>query len=199
MKNGMKMVAGGAVLAGLLASCGSVGGTGDGSASLYVSDVKTEYRTADGTYVGCDNVSNTSTPSQTTVATTFTLAGSISAVNVNLKGNSNGDYDNNYNATFYPGDITNAGAQSYKATFVADSSLPNSTGFLPQSVHPQGIVVNPNTTTYVKLVTTDSPQGSFRSVVTVTSTTGQVISGTANRTIPVYSGCNVISTTTETL
>ena len=196
MTNGIKMVAGGSVLAMVLASCG-LGGTGDGSASLYVSDVRTEYRDASGAYVACDTVQNGLTSdTKTAVTTYFTLAGSISSANINLRGNNSSQFDNNYNATFYPGDLSNAGASSYKATFYADASV---SGSLPQSVRSQSIIVNPNTSIYVKTVTTNDLLGSFSSVVTVNSTTGLSGSAQAVRTIPVYSSCNIVSTTNETL
>ena len=197
MTNAIKMAAGGSVLAAILASCG-VGSTGDGSASLYVSDVRTEYRDTSGTYVACDNVSNDGSISgQTAVATYFTLAGSINSAHVNLRRNTTSQYDNNYSTTFYPGDLTNSGANSYKATFYADSVTG---GFLPQSVRAQGIVVNPNTTVYVKTVTTSgAAAGSFSSYVTVNSSTGQSAAAAAVRTIPVYSGCNIVASTNERL
>ena len=202
MNKRAKGLMGGTLLAGLLSACGSLAGTGDGSASLYVSDVRTEYRDAAGNYVACDTVADGQTTFvRTTVATYFTLAGSISSVNINLRGNTDGRYDSNFSTTFYPGDLTNAGASSYKATFVADAQ----SGFLPQSVKAgavstQGIVVNPVTTVYVKrVVPVGTALGSFASVVTLSSTSGRSASGTATRSIPVYSGCNILSTTGETL
>ncbi len=199
MKNMLKAGAGLAVLTMVLASCGSVGSAPDGSGTVQVNDLKTEFKDQAGNYVACDNVSqqNGAITQQTAVATYFTVAGSVRTVTVELKGLSSNQYDGYYSSTVTGDQLAAQGGNGYKLTFFANSS---SGAYLPESIKPQGIVVNPsNPTVYVKLVSTSNRQGSgFYSKVTVDTGTATT-SGTAIRTIPVYSGCNVLSTTGETL
>ncbi|WP_425147480.1 hypothetical protein [Deinococcus sp.] len=135
MNNALKAVLGFSALTAVLTSC--IGGTPDGSAGLAVTNLKTDYKDQSGRYVACDNALYSGTSStQTTVATYLTVAGAISSVNVNLRGNTTSQYDANYTATFFPGDLSSTGASSYKATFYADAGTG---GFLPQSLGRQSL------------------------------------------------------------
>ncbi|WP_424952177.1 hypothetical protein [Deinococcus sp.] len=202
MKNVLRAGVGLAALTMILASCGSVGVAGDGSGSVQVYDLKTEFKDQAGNYVACDNVAqqNGAITQQTAVATSFTVAGSVRTVTVELKGLTTSQYDGYYSQTVTGDQLASQGGNAYKLTFYANSS---SGAYLPQSLKSQGIVVTPNNPTiYVKTVTTSNRVGGlnsgFYSKVTVDTGTATT-SGTAIRTIPVYSGCNVVSVTGETL
>lgn len=182
-------------LAVVLASCGSSGIAPDASASLRITQIKTEYRTSSGQYVACDNVSNGSTLSQrTAVAAYFAIAGNVQSVNIGLRGNTTSEHDNNYNTTASGEQLQQIGGGDFKVTFLADSSV----GMLPSS-----IVVTPAPVMVKTVVPTGNALGSFYTEVRVntgTSTftrTSQGLSGAGN--IPVYSGCNVVGTTSEEL
>ena len=172
----------------LLAGCGS---TQVGSATLTITDLRTEYRTAGGQYVACDNVANLdgSTTQKTQVAVSFSASGNVSSVRVALHGNTTSQYDNNYVATFSGDQLNGLGGNDFKAIFDADAT---------QAVLPQSIVVNPAQRP-IKIVTpVGTSSGSFRTDVTLTNGSN---SGTAFGTtnIAVYSSCNVVSTTNEQL
>lgn len=200
---GMKAAAGLATLTLVLASCGS-GVTPDGTGSVNVYDLKTEYRTQDGTYVACDNTAlqNGSVTNVTNVAVSFSLAGSISSVDVGLRGVTTSQYDGNYNATIAAGQLADLGGNKFKTVFKANSV---NSQFLPQSVRPLGIVVNPAAVT-IKTVSALNRQmefgpGAFYASVAVQTTSGATGSGNTRflTTIPVYSSCNVLNDTGTTL
>ena len=200
---GLKAAAGLVTLTLVLASCGS-GVTPDGSGSVNVYDLKTEYRTQDGTYVACDNTSlqNGSVTNVTNVAVSFSLAGSITSVDVGLRGVTTSQYDGNYNATVTANQLADLGGNKFKTVFKANSV---NSQFLPQSLRPQGIVVNPAQVS-IKTVNAFNRQmtygpGAFFASVTVQTTTGATGSGNTRflTTIPVYSSCNVLNDTGLTL
>ena len=194
-----KRLIGLAGLAVILAACGSAGTAPDGSASLRISDVRTEYRTQGGTFVACDNtgLGGGTTTSKTAVATYFTAVGDVSSVDVGLRGVTSATYDANYNATFSRDQLASLGSNDYKVVFTAD---PAGSGFLPQ-----GITVNPvNQPVYIKTVTTGDRVGAgaaFYAAVTVHTSSGQNLNTSSRylKTVPVYTGCNVVATSTEKL
>ena len=79
--NKLMALAGAVGVAAVLASCGSAS-TPDGSASLRVTDLRTEYVDAStGEYVACDNVFGAfNSTNRTAVAVTFTTSGAPSAL-----------------------------------------------------------------------------------------------------------------------
>ncbi|MFC4453424.1 hypothetical protein [Deinococcus sonorensis] len=188
-------------LAAILASCGSSGVAPDGSASIRITNLKTEYKTGQGEYVACDNVKQLdgTYASQTAVATYFTLVGGIKDLTVQLKGSTTSAYDNNYVKTISASELAALNTNDYRLTFYADSSAPGESGFLPQ-----GIVVKP-IATKVKLVTVNQADrvGSFYTFVTVNTSTGRnVKADTSGIVIPrvgTYTTCNIQGDTTETL
>lgn len=176
----------------LLASCNSAS---TGSASVTLTGIRTEYRTAGGQYVACDNVSNNGTiTGETQVATDFRTSGDFQDVRVRLRGNSSTANDNLFVATFTRSQLESLGGTSFSAVFTADADQGQ---FLPQS-----IVVNP-TQRNIKIVeTVGASAGSFFAEITLRDSLGnsatadtRILGGGGN--IPVYSSCNVIGTTNE--
>ncbi|SEI65669.1 hypothetical protein SAMN04488058_101257 [Deinococcus reticulitermitis] len=179
--------------AGLLASCGSTYVDGG---YVEAREIRTEYRTASGQYVACDNVlqNGQQQAASNQVAVYFDAAGSISSLNVNLRGNTINDYDDNYSATFTGSQLASVGNGSYKAVFQAEPG----TGLLPQA-----ITVNPAPKTVKIVSVSGTPAGSFYAALTLsngtdTGTASTQLLGTKGN-IPVYSNCTVQSVTTETL
>ena len=209
--NKLMALVGAASVAAVLASCGNVGSAPDGSGSLIVSGIKTDLKDQNNNYVACDNITygynNPPLDTTTNVATFFTLSGSISSAQVGLRGVSGNKYDNNYNASFTGDQLQKVGGINFKASFAANSAgrFPgDESGFLPQSIKPQSIVVNPiNQNINVRLVSTNSANrlGSLYSMVTVNTTTSQTFSANSptNSQIPVYSLCTFVAPTSETL
>jgi hypothetical protein len=199
MNSALKAGAGLLGLSMILASCGS-GIAPDGSGSLRVYDLKTEFKTQDGTYVACDNVAqlNGSITSQTNVAVSFAVSGTLTSVDVGLRGVTTSQYDGNYKINIPAKDLASLGGNDFKTVFKADSVNGQ---YLPQSIRAQGIIVNPAVVT-IKIVSakerlnTYGP-GAFYAAVSANTSTGAVASGTTQflTTIPVYSSCNVLSDT----
>lgn len=179
--------------AGLLASCGGTVIT-DNGAYVSATGIKTEFRTAGGQYVACDNVlqNGQQRAGENQVAVYFNAGGNVSSLNVNLRGNTSSAYDGNYSATFGGSQLTNVGSEKYKVIFDANPA----NGLLPQA-----IIVNP-VKRPVKIVNVENRAGSFYAALTLNAD-GQ--SGTASTqllnggNIPVYSNCYVQSMTEETL
>lgn len=182
-------------LTGILASCGT---TISGDAIATINQVKTEYRlnSASGRYVACDNLitAGVSAPAKTQVGVYFDVSGTIKSVDIGLRGNTNQNFDGNYNKNVTASELSNIGGNSFKVVFDAN---PGEGGFLPQS-----IIVSPAPRT-VKVVSASNPVGGFHADLTLNTTAG---SGTATSrylaedgNIPVYSTCTVTSTTTEKL
>ena len=204
-------LAGAVGMAAVLASCGNVGTAPDGSGSLLVTSVRTDLRNQNNQSVACDNITygyiNPPSDTTTNVATFFTLSGSISSAQVGLRGVTNTTYDSNYNANFTGDQLKAIGGNNFKASFSANSVgvFPgDNSGYLPQSLKPLGIVVNPvNKTVYIRQVNTDESNrlGSFYSLVTVNTTTGQSFSASTRSLteIPVYSQCTFVNQTSEAL
>lgn len=172
-------------MTGLLASCGSTGSNQDAFVSLQ--GIRTEYRMSNGQYVACDNLLNTGS-ANTQIAVLLRAQGTINTVQVGLRGNTDSQYDGNYNATIAPGYVNG----SYRILF---NATPEG-GLLPNS-----IVVSP-TQTKVKLVTPlDAPAGSFRVDMTVNTNAGSFNISTSSLgtsgNIPVYSTCRVDQVTNE--
>jgi len=176
----------------LLAACGSAS---TGSGTIKFDNLKTEYRDAAGNYVACDNVSGgTGNPEQTAVGVYYTVSGTISSVDIGLRGNNSSAYDSNYNKNVSGADLQKIGSgNSYKTVFFADST----TGLLPQA-----IIIKPNADVAIKTVTTSGNVGSFYAKLTIN--TGSVSASTTSKSallpsIPVYSNCTVTGTTADKL
>lgn len=176
----------------LLASCNTAS---TGSASVTLTGIRTEYRTAGGQYVACDNVSNNGAiTGETQVATDFRTSGDFQNVRVRLRGNTSTANDNNFVGNFSRATLESLGGTSFSAVFTADAEQGQ---FLPQA-----IVVNPVQRNIKIVETVGASAGSFFAEVTVTDSFGntatadtRILGNTGN--IPVYTGCNVISTTNE--
>ncbi|GGM30295.1 hypothetical protein GCM10008956_02910 [Deinococcus arenae] len=124
-------------LTGLLAGCGSFGGAPDGSGNARVVGISTEYQLAGtGQFVGCDAVTNPTDITRATstqVVVTFAAAGSISTVDVALKGTSSSQYDESQ--SFNVSQLGRDASGNYQVVFDFKSA---SGDFLPAS-----IIVNP--------------------------------------------------------
>lgn len=189
--NKLMALAGVVGVAAVLASCGSAS-TPDGSASLRVTDLRTEYVDAStGEYVACDNVFGAfNSSNRTAVAVTFTTSGSVQSADIGLRGQTSTAYDGNYNSNTSSTGLTNLGNGSYKTTFYADSS----TGVLPQS-----IVVAPANVSIKRVQPNTQASGSFYAALTVYSTTGSSASTDTRlaliKNVKVYASCNYVSDT----
>ncbi|WP_135229417.1 hypothetical protein [Deinococcus fonticola] len=174
---------------GLLASCGNAS---VGDASVELTGIKTEYRTVGGTYVACDETSAGS--SKTQVGVYFTAQGTISSVDIALKGKTTSQYDSNYMTNVTGAKLASIGGNDFKVVFDADSTV----GLLPQA-----IIVNPaaRTVKIVSVLPSDNV-GSFYASLKLNTPAGSDTASTqliANGYIPVYQYCTVLSTTAETL
>lgn len=156
--------------------------------------IKTEYRTASGQYVACDETSLGATKTQ--VAVYFTAAGTISSVDIGLKGQTTSAYDANYTVTYTGSQLAQTGGNSFKAVFDADSTV----GLLPQA-----ITVTPaaRTVKIVSVSSTDWVGGGFYADLQLNTPYGSDTASTSSLgtlgNIPVYSYCAVIGTTSEEL
>jgi hypothetical protein len=198
MKSALKAGAGLLGLSMILASCGS-GIAPDGSGSVRVYDLKTEYRDIQtNAYVACDNVTQLggNTTQTTNVAVSFALSGTLTSVDVGLRGVTTTQYDGNYNVNIPTGSLSDLGGNSFKTVFTANSINGQ---YLPQSLRAQGIVVNPAVVT-IKTVNASNRvttyAGFYASVTANTSTGAQATGYTPSITaIPVYSQCKVVNDT----
>ena len=193
--NKLMAFAGAVGAAAILASCGSAV-TPDGSASLQVSGLRTEWLdSATNEYVACDNVFGAvASTNRTAVAINFSTSGTVQSADIGLRGQTKSDYDGNYNTNTANTGLTSLGSGTYKTTFYADSAQ----GFLPQ-----GIVVAPANVP-IKLVKPNTQaSGSFYATLRVYSTTGS--SATTDTrlalisNVKVYASCDYVSTTGSTL
>ena len=126
----------------------------------------------------------------------YTVSGTISSINIGLKGNTGSTYDANYTATVQGSQLSAISGNSYKTVFTADSS----TGLLPQA-----IVIKPNPDVNIKTVTTSgrvaNGAGGFYAKLTLNtpngtaSTTSQLIAPS----VPVYANCTVTAITADKL
>lgn len=194
MRNLLKAGFGLAALSVVLASCGSAS-TPDGSASLQVTDLRTEYvDNTTGAYVACDNVFGTySSTNRTAVAVNFQTSGSVQSADIGLRGATTTAYDGNYNTNTSESNLSELGNGRYQTTFYADSSQ----GFLPQ-----GIVVVPRGITIKRVAPTTQASGSFYATLRVNSTTGDSASTDTRLVKPnviVYASCNYVGDTSSTL
>ncbi|AWN23188.1 hypothetical protein DKM44_08080 [Deinococcus irradiatisoli] len=179
-------------LPALLAACGTAS-TGEGTVKF--NDLKTEYKDAAGNYVACDNVTkqDSSTTKITTVAVYYTATGTISSVNIGLKGSTTSTYDNNYTATVQGSNLQSIGGNDFKTVFTADAS---------SALLPQAIVVNPNPNVFIKNVTTSNKVGSFYAKLTVNTPNGTASTTSTSALLPaisVYQNCTVTGTTATQL
>ena len=192
--NRLMAIAGAVSVAAVLASCGSAS-TPDGSASLQVTNLRTEYVDANtGAYVACDNVFGAyASTNRTAVAVNFTTTGSVQSADIGLRGATTNTYDGNYNTNTSNAGLYSLGNGSYQTTFYADSS----TGPLPQS-----IVVTPRGISIKKVQPTTQASGSFYAALTVNSNTGSSASTDTRLVAPnviVYASCNYVGDTGSTL
>jgi len=194
MRNLLKAGFGLAALSVVLASCGSAS-TPDGSASLRVTNLRTEYVDSTGAFVACDNVFGAYTSTnRTAVAVNFQTSGSVQSADIGLRGQNSNIYDGNYNTNTMQSGLDDLGNGQYQTTFYADSK----TGLLPQ-----GIVVAPRGLTIKQVTPTTQASGSFYAALTVYSSTGSNAStDTRLALIPnikVYASCNYVGNTNSTL
>lgn len=191
-------------LGALLASCGV---SGDFRTSVTIPGVATEYRVGSlaGPSVACDvlydspasNVSRQILKTDTIVKAQFTSTGTLGKATVRLDGVETNERDQQFKATFEGANLNRDGTQ-YTIRFTADTSAEQ---FLPTSIRPQGITVNP-APTKVRIVSVNEAQrvggtnSGFRAVVQGTSDQGSLTPEVfSTTTIPVYSECTQTSVT----
>lgn len=178
-------------LTGTLASCGSFGGAPDGSANGRVVGITTEYTlqgSSPAKYVGCDNVSNPTDPARATstqVVVKFATAGSVTKVDVTLKGTTSSTY--NETKTFTVSQLSKDSSGNYQAVFDFQSA---SGDFLPAS-----IIVNPTPPAIrePRAVTASNLAGSFYADLKVYTSTGSsftITSANLSR-VNVYRNCTL--------
>jgi len=190
MRNLLKAGFGLAALSVVLASCGSAS-TPDGSASLRVTDLRTEYIDGTGAFVACDNVTGGfGNTNRTAVAVNFKTSGSVQSADIGLRGQTDNRYDGNYNTNTAQSGLYDLGNGSYQTIFYADASQ----GFLPQ-----GIIVAPRNVNIKRVAPTSDQVGSFYAALTVYSTSNSSAStDTTLALIPnvkVYPSCAYVSDT----
>jgi len=190
MRNLLKAGFGLAALSVVLASCGSAS-TPDGSASLRVTDLRTEYVDSTGAFVACDNVTGGfGSTSRTAVAVNFQTSGSVQSADIGLRGATKSDYDGNYNTNTAQSGLYDLGNGSYQTVFYADANQ----GFLPQ-----GIVVAPRNVTIKRVAPTSDQVGSFYADLTVYSNSGSNAYTNTNRAlipnVKVYPSCAYVGDT----
>lgn len=179
-------------LSGVLAACDSAGTAPDGSASGRIVDLKTEYATTltpVPQYIGCDNVTNPSTPSRagaTQVKVEFSAAGSIQSVDISLVSNTTAQADPNFVTTVQGKDLQKNSDGNYVVYFNANSD-PVAKKLLPTS-----IVVSP-ADQKVKVVTPSNKvgQGFYTNLRINTGTSSFVLTSKNLRVVPVYSSCTI--------
>ncbi len=179
-------------LPALLAACGTAT-TGEGT--IKFNDLKTEFKDAAGNYVACDNVTKQdgSTSKITTVGVYYTATGTISSVNIALKGSTSSAFDSNYTATVQGNNLKSIGGNDFKTVFTADAS---------SALLPQAIVVNPNPNVFVKTVTATGKIGSFYAKLTLNTANGTASTTSTSALLPavsVYNNCTVTATTATQL
>lgn len=183
-------------LTGLLAGCGSFGGAPDGSGNARVVGISTEYQLAGtGQSVGCDAVTNPTDITRATstqVVVTFAAAGSISTVDVALKGTTSSQYDESQ--SFNVSQLGRDASGNYQVVFDFKSA---SGDFLPAS-----IIVNPTPPAIrsPRSVTATDAVGAFYADLRVNTTTGSSFTitsanlGSGTGKINVYRSCTLSGT-----
>ncbi|GEM44904.1 hypothetical protein [Deinococcus cellulosilyticus] len=161
-------------------------------------DIRTEYRTAGGEYVGCDNVEplNSNTPSITTtlVALRFNTNADLDSAELGLYSTTLGKVDPGFK-TSVPANQLNSNATSYSFVFKADTSNNNP---LPAQVGKQGIVVVPKGEDKIKIVSVGNqqPLGAFKGWVQATAD-GTRATFVSTNSFKVYNRCSIEQITTE--
>lgn len=194
VKGMKKLMLAAAGLTGILASCGSYGSAPDGSGNARVVGISTEY-TLQGSspvqYVGCDNISNPTDPARATstqVVVKFATGGSVTQVDVTLKGTRESTYDES--KQFTVNDLSKDSDGNYQAVFDFQSGTGD---FLPAS-----IIVNPTPPAIrtPRDVTASNLAGSFYADLKVYTSTGSsfTISSVNTSKVNVYRNCTLAGT-----
>jgi hypothetical protein len=180
----------------------------DGRLVLFQPSVVTNYRTAGGAYVGCDNLftDGQGTSATNQIRVDFTTSGAIQSARVRLFGENINDQsqDNLYIAEFSRGNDTlkERGTNSYRAYL---SVRPENGEILPADarVAPQAVVVNPApakvTIVSVSEANRAEGNGAFRAELRGSSDAGSPTIAPPSDPIAVYSVCTFVSQTDETL
>ncbi|WP_045235313.1 hypothetical protein [Deinococcus pimensis] len=188
----------------LLASCGV---SGDLRTSVSTPTVATEYRlgTLNGPSVACDTLfdadpnveSRQLIKTDTVVKVVFSSTGTLGSAQVRLVGQESGK-DNGFKTNFEGNNLDSNGTQ-YTVRFNADTGNGQ---FLPTSVRPLGITVNP-AGTVIRAVRGNIRSGStnaagFRAAVTGFSDQGSATPEVqSNDLIPVYSDCTEVNKSSQ--
>ncbi|MXV20161.1 hypothetical protein [Deinococcus xianganensis] len=188
MKN---LMLGAVGLTGILASCGSYGSAPDGSGNARVVGISTEYTlqgSSPAQYVGCDNISNPTDPARATstqVVVKFATGGSVTQVDVTLKGTRDSNYDETQQFTV--NDLSKDSDGNYQAVFDFKSATND---FLPASiiVEPKDPVRTPRD------VTASNLAGSFYANLKVYTSTGSAFNITSIDRVNVYRNCTLAGT-----
>ncbi|GGJ18583.1 hypothetical protein [Deinococcus roseus] len=157
--------------------------------------IKTEYRLANGQYVGCDDITpkgGGETLHMTQVRVNFSTNADLQKVTVRLDGEQTNGRDNDFVQTFNKADIDAVG-NNFSVVFEADTAGDR---LLPTEVNKEAIVVKAK----IKVVTaTGKLPGGFRAVVTATSTDGVTATRVSTQVIPVYQNCTVTEVTADSI
>jgi len=183
-------------LAVLLAACGS--GAPSPTLTAKFGDLRTEYRTKSGTYVGCNNTQQLGgSTTRTSFALRFTLSGRLDTATLALKGTTSSQYDAFYTQTLTGSQLARlqTGAPdsgAYRAILSANAS---SSLYLSQPSGTQTLSVGAAAQTVkVKLVRTFGlPTSGMYAQVTADGPQGTSSVATSTDTVPVYERCTVLA------
>lgn len=186
-------------LAVLFAACGS--GAPEPGSAVKVGELRTEYRTKAGTYVGCNNTLQLGggSTTRTSFALRFTLAGRTDAATLALKGTTSSQYDAFYTQTLTASQLARlqTGTQdggTYRAVLSANAS---SSLYLSQPSGTQTLTVGPAAQAVkVKLVRVFGlPTSSMYAQVSADGPQAGSSVAASTDTIPVYERCTVLADT----
>ena len=184
-------------LAVLFAACGS-GAPAPGSA-VKVGELRTEYRTKAGTYVGCNNTLQLGggSTTRTSFALRFTFTGRADTATLALKGTTSSQYDAFYTQTLTGNQLARlqTGAQDSSAYRAVLSANASSSLYLSQPSGTQTLTVGAAAQAVkVKLVRVSGlpTSGMYAQVSTEGTQTGTSVA-TSTDTVPVYDRCTVLA------
>lgn len=184
-----------------LVSCGI---TPDFSLIVYQPTLKTEWRTLEGDFVGCDKVWDGEVlySTKTQVRASFSAVGELDRADLSLKGEDNNSTieDDDFVAVFRKENGLENSGDDYTVLFDANSATGN---YLPAGVGQQGIIVRPKARTIkeVRAYQADRPyvNAGFHAHLVGYSVSGQSATAPKSNAIPVYRQCFLIRDTGQNI